>query len=115
MCPILIWQGGPKHWPAFFCVLPLGKTLESRHLYYFRLSIPRCCITITGQGYFQSLTNASLYKESWATQDVTVSELPYRFETEGAISVKGVAVRLFKQPSPAPYGNFLQLVGIMEI
>jgi hypothetical protein len=54
------------------------------------------------------------YIELWATQDVTISELPYGFETQGAISLKGFAVRPFKQPSPAPCSNFLQLAGKLE-
>ena len=54
--------------------------------------------TITGQDYFQSLTNAGSYRVMGNT-GVTVSELPYGLETQGAILLKGVAVRFFKQPS----------------
>jgi len=65
-------------------------------------------------GLFSKPYKCESYVELWVTQDVTVSELPYGFETWGAISLKGVAVRLFNQPSPAPCSNFLQLAGKLE-
>ncbi len=37
--------------------------------------------TVTGQGYFQNLTNADFHRSLWETDDLTDSDLLYGYET----------------------------------
>jgi len=46
--------------------------------------------------------NAVVDRDLWGTDDFTSGELQYGSRTLGATSIKGAAVRLFKQPYPVP-------------
>jgi hypothetical protein len=69
--------------------------------------------TATEQGNFQSLTIADFHGNLWETDDLTDSQLRYDYGTRVAISLKGAAVRPFKQPCPVSWCYFFQQVGLL--
>jgi hypothetical protein len=72
---------------------------------------------ITGWDHFPAYRQAGkalqtrIFRNLWVTNDVTDSELLDGYGMLAAKTLKGAAVRLFKQPYPVPQHCFLQLMG----